>query len=247
MQGIDNNRPEQGKQVIVQHDSTWQSLSKRARISLSVIIIASLGIFGTGVAFLEITRVSLTLFSDYIGLFIIGLLSVSVAAVAASFYMLTANRGSTNALLGSLWLLTLLPMAVSMYTDTFSGDFVFMVLIVFTAIQYWRGHANARWVLIAGMLTLWWFITDPEVHIITALTDPSFFTSSFGPLSQSGMQLALRYGYGFAYYDLIRLSFFAMVLYLSVRNFQTRRWTAVALGIVLALSAVTALTLLGLV
>lgn len=137
--------------------------------------------------------------------------------------MIIESRGSVNGVFGSLWLLSLLPIVASLFSDFTWIDYPFILIVAFTASRYWGGSASRTWVLAAGIVTLVWFMIDPTVHIITlASATPALVAKIYGTLSPQAMTDLFRLAYVRVLSDLLRLAFFAAVFYFSVSGGGTR-------------------------
>ena len=193
--------------------SSWDNLNGGTRVGIYLLLALPTGLFGIVVAYiiyLEATNSTVPVLSDFPP-FIASLLIIGVSSIVVSIYMSTKKDSSHSDILGSLWILALLPMSISLFNDYTSVDLLPMVLIVGSAILLWRGSRNMKWFLPTGIIIAAWFLFDPINHTVDFIL-LSTGMSGLG-IVREGAQLALQR----AFYDWLRLAFFLAVYVATLR------------------------------
>lgn len=187
--------------------SSWDNLNGGTRVGIYLLLALPTGLFGIVVAYiiyLEATNSTVPVLSDFPP-FIASLLIIGVSSIVVSIYMSTKKDSSHSDILGSLWILALLPMSISLFNDYTSVDLLPMVLIVVSAMLLWKGNRNMKWFLPTGIIIAAWFLFDPINHTVDFIL-LSTGMSGLG-IVREGAQLALQR----AFYDWLRLAFFLAV------------------------------------
>ncbi len=193
--------------------SSWYNLNGGTRLGIYLLLALPTGLFGIVVAYiiyLEATNSTVPALSDFPP-FIASLLIIGVSSIVVSIYMSTKKDSSNSDILGSLWILALLPMSISLFNDYTSVDLLPMVLIVVSAMLLWRGNRNMKWFLPTGIIIAAWFLFDPINHTVDFIL-LSTGMSGLG-IVHEGAQLALQR----AFYDWLRLAFFLAVYVTTLR------------------------------
>ena len=193
--------------------SAWNTISRDIKLGVYLVLIISTGLFGIVVGYiiyLEATNSPVPALSDFPP-FVASLLIIGLSSIVISVYMSTRKESTHSDVLGSLWILVLLPMSVSLFNDYTSVDLLPMVLIVVSALLLWRGNRNMKWFLPTGIIIVAWFLFDPLNHTI------DYFLLSSGlsgaGIVHEGVQLALQR----AFNDWLRLAYFIAVYVATLR------------------------------
>jgi hypothetical protein len=187
--------------------SSWDNLNGGTRLGIYLLLALPTGLFGIVVGYiiyLEATNSTVPVLSDFPP-FIASVLIIGVSSIVVSIYMSTKKDSSHSDILGSLWILALLPMSISLFNDYTSVDLLPMVLIVVSAMLLWKGNRNMKWFLPTGIIIAAWFLFDPINHTVDFIL-LSTGMSGLG-IVREGAQLALQR----AFYDWSRLAFFLAV------------------------------------
>ena len=195
-------------------ESAWSRLSSRSKKGVYLLLIASLALFTAVVGYILYVG-SVTGSEAFITTsapFILSLLIMGFTSIFLSVYVATRPGASCSDVLGSFWMLLLLPMSIALYSDYTSVDYLFVVLIVASALMLWRGNRNMKWFLIVGGLTTIWFVFDPLNHTLDYL---SLSAGSAGlGIVQESASLALQRSIT----DWLRLGFFLTVFVATLKG-----------------------------
>ncbi|MDG6917795.1 MAG: hypothetical protein JRM85_09410 [Nitrososphaerota archaeon] len=152
--------------------SVWGRLSSRSKKGVYLLLTASLGLFTAVVGYIEYVS-SVTGSEAFLATFapfVLSLLLMGSMSIFLSVYMSTREGATRSDLLGSFWMLLLLPMSIALYSDFTSVDLLFIILIAASALMLWRGNRNMKWFVTVGALTTIWFVFDPLTHTLDYLS-----------------------------------------------------------------------------
>lgn len=197
--------------------SAWTRLSNRSKKGVYLLLIASLGLYTAVVVYIEYVN-SVTgseAFITTFAPFVLSLLLMGFTSIFLSVYISTRPGVTRSDILGSLWMLILLPISISLYSDFTSIDLLFIILIVGSAVMLWRDSKNAKWfVIIVGGLTTVWFVFDPLTHTLDYLS-LSAGSTGLGIVRETA-SLALQRAIG----DWLRFGFFLAIFVATLKRKQ---------------------------
>ncbi|MDG7013042.1 MAG: hypothetical protein JRN46_02290 [Nitrososphaerota archaeon] len=125
-------------------ESAWTRLSSRSKKGVYLLLIASLGFFTAVVGYVEYVD-SVTgseAFMATFAPFVLSLLLMGSTSIFLSVYLSTRPGATRSDLLGSFWMLLLLPMSIALYSDFTAVDLLFIILIVGSALMLWTEHVE---------------------------------------------------------------------------------------------------------
>lgn len=196
--------------------SVWARLSSRSKKGVYLLLIASLGLFTAVVGYIEYVS-SVTGSEAFLATFapfVLSLLLMGSMSIFLSVYMSTRQGATRSDLLGSFWMLLLLPMSIALYSDFTSVDLLFIILIAASALMLWRGSRNMKWFVTVGALTTIWFVFDPLTHTLDYLS-LSAGSAGLGIVRETA-SLALQR----AITDWLRFGFFLAVFVATLKGKQ---------------------------
>ena len=197
--------------------SAWSRLSSRSKKGIYLLLIVFLGFFTTVVGYIEYVN-SLTgsvAFITTFAPFVLSLLLMGSTSIFLSVYILTRPGVMRSDILGSLWMLILLPISISLYSDFTFVDLIFIILIVGSAVMVWRDSGDTKWfIIVVGALATFWFGFDPLVHTLDYIS-LSAGGVGLGIVSETASLAMQR-----AIADWLRFGFFLSVLVATLKRKQ---------------------------
>ena len=197
-------------------ESAWAGLSGRSKKGVYLLLVASLGLFTAVVGYVEYVN-SVTGSEEFLATFapfVLSLLLMGSASIFLSVYLSTRPGATRSDLLGSFWMLILLPMSIALYSDFTAVDLLFIILIAASALMLWRGSRNTKWFVAVGAVTTIWFVFDPLTHTLDYLS-LSAGSAGLGIVRETA-SLALQR----AIDDWLRFGFFLAVFVATLKGKQ---------------------------